>query len=38
VVKLIKEAVELHIEGLKEAGLRVPPPHSQAKVIDVTAA
>jgi predicted RNase H-like HicB family nuclease len=38
VLKLIKEAIELHIEALKEAGQRVPPPHSEARVIRVTAA
>jgi predicted RNase H-like HicB family nuclease len=38
VVKLIKEAIDLHIKGLKEAGTKVPPPHSEGKVVDVTAA
>ena len=38
VVVLIKEAIEFHIEGLKEAGSKVPRPHSEGKVIDVTAA
>jgi predicted RNase H-like HicB family nuclease len=38
VVKLIKGAIELHIEGLKEAGARVPPPHSEAKIVTITAA
>ena len=38
VVKLIKEAIEFHIEGLKESGSKVPPPHSEGQVITVTAA
>ena len=38
VVKLIKEAIEFHIEGLKEAGVKVPPPHSEGKVVNITAA
>lgn len=38
VVKLIKDAIEFHIEGLKEMGQKVPPPHSEGKLIDVTAA
>lgn len=38
VVKLIKEAIEFHIEGLRAAGMSVPRPHSEAKVVDVTAA
>lgn len=32
-LKLIKEAIELHIEGLKEAGRRVPRPNSEAKIV-----
>ncbi len=38
VLKLAKEAVEFHIEGLRQDGKEVPPPHSEASVIDVTAA
>ena len=38
VLKLIKGAIEFHIEGLKEAGMKVPPPHSEGKVVQVTAA
>lgn len=38
VVKLIKEAIEFHIEGLKEAGMKVPPPQSEGRVVHVTAA
>lgn len=38
VIKLIQEAVEFHIEGLKQAGEPVPPPSSQSELIDVHAA
>ena len=38
VVKLIKGAIELHIDGLKAAGMKVPAPHSEAKVVTVRAA
>jgi predicted RNase H-like HicB family nuclease len=38
VLKLIKSAVEFHIEGLKVAGEKVPRPHSEGRVIDITAA
>ncbi|HTF88260.1 MAG TPA: type II toxin-antitoxin system HicB family antitoxin [Planctomycetota bacterium] len=38
VVKLIKEAIEFHIEGLKEARGKVPPTHSMGMIVRVTAA
>jgi predicted RNase H-like HicB family nuclease len=38
VVSLIREAIEFHIEGMKEAGEPVPPPRSQGKVVEVKAA
>ena len=38
VVKLIQEAIEFHIESLKEAGDPVPAPSSQSELIDVHAA
>jgi len=38
VLKLIKSAIEFHIEGLKDAGKRVPRPHSEAKLVVVKAA
>jgi len=38
VLKLVNEAVGLHIEGLKEAGQRVPRPHSEAKIVVVKTA
>jgi predicted RNase H-like HicB family nuclease len=37
VVKLIQEAIEFHIEGLKEDGEPVPPPLSSIEFIDVAA-
>ncbi len=37
VVALIREAIEFHIEGMKEAGEPVPPPTSQGKLVDVRA-
>jgi predicted RNase H-like HicB family nuclease len=38
VVKLIQEAIEFHIEGLRESGEAVPAPRSQSELIDVHAA
>lgn len=38
VLRLIKEAIEFHIEGLREAGLPVPPPASVSELVEVTAA
>jgi predicted RNase H-like HicB family nuclease len=35
---LIREAIEFHIDGLKEAGQPIPRPSSTAEVIDVHAA
>ncbi len=35
---LIREAIEFHIEGLKENGQPVPPPSSTGEVVDVQAA
>ena len=37
VVKLIQEAIEYHIEVLKEDGEPVPPPSSSIEFIDVAA-
>ena len=37
VARLIREAIEFHIDGLREEGLPVPEPHSQAESIRVTA-
>ena len=38
VVTLIREAIEFHIEGLKETGQPIPPPSSSSEVIEVEAA
>ena len=37
VVELIQEAIEFHIEGLKEDGQPIPPPSSSVEFIDVAA-
>ena len=38
VLGLIQEAIEFHIEGLREAGDPVPPPSSMSEFVDVNAA
>jgi len=38
VLDLIKEAIEFHIEGLKEAGEPIPPPSSVSEFVEVQAA
>jgi predicted RNase H-like HicB family nuclease len=38
VISLIQEAIEFHIEGLKQSGDPVPKPKSQSELIDVHAA
>ncbi len=38
VVTLIQEAIEIHIEGLKNSGEAVPQPKSQGELVDVHAA
>ncbi len=38
VVTLIQEAIEFHIEGLKNSGDAVPQPKSQGELVDVHAA
>jgi predicted RNase H-like HicB family nuclease len=37
VVKLIQDAIEFHIEGLKEGGEPVPEPASSVEFVDVAA-
>ena len=37
VVTLIQEAIEFHIEGLKNSGESVPQPTSQSELVDVHA-
>jgi len=38
VVRLVQEAIEFHIEGLREHGEPVPPPTSSGELVDVAAA
>jgi len=38
VLELIKDAIEVHIEGLREAGERVPPPSSVSEFVEIGAA
>ncbi|MDN5938273.1 MAG: type II toxin-antitoxin system HicB family antitoxin [Salinisphaera sp.] len=38
VVELIHEAIEFHLEGLKEDGESLPSPHSSSELVEVTAA
>ncbi len=38
VLRLIREAMELHIAGLKEDGLPVPAPSSEGEIVEVGAA
>jgi len=38
VLSLIKEAIEFHIEGLRETGQSVPPPVSVSELVEITAA
>jgi len=37
-LQLIREAIEFHLEGLREAGEPIPEPHSYSEVVDVNAA
>ena len=37
-MKLIRESIEFHIEGLREAGEAIPQPASQGEVVEVDAA
>jgi predicted RNase H-like HicB family nuclease len=36
VLELIQEAIEFHLEGLKEKGLPVPAPHSSSRMVEVS--
>jgi predicted RNase H-like HicB family nuclease len=38
VLELIQEAIEFHIEGLREGGQPIPPPSSSVEYVDVRAA
>ena len=36
VLQLIQEAIEFHLEGLKEEGLLIPLPHSSSTFVEVS--
>ena len=38
VMKLIKEAIELHRDGLRADGEPIPQPHSEMEYVDITVA
>lgn len=38
VLDSIREAIDLHIEGLKQDGISVPPPTSESEFVEVDAA
>ena len=38
VVRLVREAIAFHIEGLQERGEPIPPPTSTGEVVDIAAA
>ena len=38
VERLIREAVEFHLEGMREEGISIPPPSSFAGVVEVNTA
>jgi predicted RNase H-like HicB family nuclease len=38
VLKLIQEAIEFHLEGMREAGESIPSPSSSVEYVDVRAA
>ncbi|MER2526689.1 MAG: type II toxin-antitoxin system HicB family antitoxin [Candidatus Competibacter denitrificans] len=35
VVELIEEAIEFHLEGMKEDGVAIPQPHSSSQIVEV---
>ena len=37
VTQLIHEAIEFHVEGMKEGGLPIPEPHSSSELVEVRA-
>lgn len=37
VTKLIHEAIEFHVEGMKADGLPIPEPHSSCEIVEVHA-
>lgn len=37
VLELIQEAIEFHLEGVKDEGLNIPLPHSYSKFVEIHA-
>lgn len=37
-MKLIRDAIEFHLDGMKEAGEPIPEPHSHSEIIQINAA
>lgn len=38
VLALVREAIEFHLEGLRDQGASIPEPHSHSEVVEVDAA
>ena len=38
VLQLIREAIQLHLQGLKEEGLPIPEPRSEGEIVEIGAA
>ena len=38
VLQLVREAIDFHIEGLRQDGLPAPPPSSESEFVEVSAA
>ena len=36
VARLIHEAIEFHLEGMKEDGLPIPEPHSSSELVEIS--
>lgn len=37
VEKVMKEAIEFHLEGMRDEGIKIPTPHSYSAVVEVPA-
>lgn len=37
VLELIQEAIEFHLEGLKDDGIKIPSPHSYSQFVEIHA-
>lgn len=38
VLRLIREAIEFHLEGMKQDGVAIPEPHSTSELVEIRAA